>query len=202
MPKKSCYGIAFALIMLAISVSAQDTSPDNSTPPTPHRGGMPPCLRQAGVSMSVLEQLRSIAQDARSQVQNVCSDASLTPQQRRQQLGEIHRQSHLKMEDLVTPEQRKAFIACRQRRGERTNVEWFERPGGGCGGTRPAAANSSAPPNDNPQQDNAQKEDEGTSDAPPAKEAAPQSNESSPQNDSAPQKNNSPQKDESSPQSH
>ena len=186
MLRKSLF--AFAVLLWAASLAAQDTPPDNSAPPPPpgarRGGGMPPCLRQAGVSISVFEQLRSITQDARSQVQSACSDTSLSPPQRRQQIEGIHRQAHEKIEGLVTPDQRRIFAACRERRGERPGVEWFERPGGGCGGARPGTPSGSSSPNDNASQD-----ENGSGNPPPSKESAPPA-----KNDSAPQK------DESSPQ--
>lgn len=190
--------LIFALTALAASVSAQDAPADNSAPPppAPRRGGIPPCLRQAGVSVSTYEQLRSIAEHARLDVVNACLDSSLDAQQRRQQLDTIHVRAHQEMEDLVTPAQRRAFVACRQRRGERTKVEWFERPGGGCGARSGAARNGGAPNESAPGQD------EQNNSAPPSKDAAPQSNESAPQRSDPPaQKNDSqPQKQESSPQ--
>ena len=185
------------LMALAASVSAQDAPADNSAPPppAPRRGGFPPCLRQAGVSMSTFEQLRSIEQNARLEVVNACLNESLDAQQRRQQLESIHVSAHQKMEELVTPAQKRAFVACRQRRGERTNVEWFERPGGGCG-ARGGAASAPAP------KERAPGEDGQNNSAPPSRDANPPSNESSSQKSDAPaQKNDSqPQKDESSPQ--
>ena len=162
--------LPLVLIALAASVSAQDAPANNSAPlpPAPRRGGIPPCLRQAGVSVATFEQLRSIAEKARLEVVNACLNDSLNVEQRRQQLESIHVSAHQKMEELVTPAQRRSFVACRQRRGERTNVEWFERPGGGCGARGGAA--SAPDPN------------EGVpSSAPPSQDAAPQSNESSPQ---------------------
>jgi len=152
--------LTFALIALAASVWAQDAPADNSAPPSPRRGGIPPCLRQAGVSMSTFEQLRSIAEEARLEVVNACLDESTNAQQRRQQLESIHVRAHQKMEDLVTPAQRRAFVACRERHRERTSVEWFERPGGGCGARNGAGANGAAPNESAP--------------APPSKDAAPQ----------------------------
>jgi len=162
--------LTFALIASAVSVSAQDAPADNTAPPPPRRGGIPPCLRQAGVSMSTFEQLRSIAEHARLEVVNACLDSSLNEQQRRQQLESIHVRAHRQMEDLVTPAERRAFVACRQRHGERTNLEWFERPGGGCG-ARGGAASAPAP------NESAPKEDDQNSTAPP------QRDQTSPQRD-------------------
>ena len=163
--------LALAVTALAGSVWAQDAPADNSAPPqaAPRRGGIPPCMRQAGVSVATYEQLRSIAENARLEVVNACLNDSLSAQQRRQQLESIHVSAHQKMEELVTPAERRAFIACRQRHGERTNVEWFERPGGGCG-ARGGAASAPAP------NESAPRQDEQNSSAPPSKDAAPQSN--------------------------
>lgn len=148
--------LAFALMALAASVSAQDAPADNSAPPpAPRRGNIPPCLRQAGVSVSTYEQLRSIAENARLEVVNACLNDSLNAQQRRQQLESIHVSAHQKMEELVTPAERRAFVTCRQRHGERGNVEWFERPGGGCG-ARGGAASAPAP-NESAPKENEQK---------------------------------------------
>jgi hypothetical protein len=148
--------LIFALMVLAASVSAQDAPADNSAPaPAPRRGVIPPCLRQAGVSMSTYEQLRSIAENARLEVVNACLNDSLNAQQRRQQLESIHVSAHQKMEGLVTPAERRAFVACRHRHGERTNLEWFERPGGGCG-ARGGAASAPAP-NESAPKENEQK---------------------------------------------
>ena len=148
--------LIFASMALAASVSAQDAPADNSAPsPAPRRGGIPPCLRQAGVSMSTYEQLRSIAENARLEVVNACLNDSLNAQQRRQQLESIHVSAHQKMEGLVTPAERRAFVACRQRHGERTNLEWFEHPGGGCG-ARGGAASAPAP-NESAPKENEQK---------------------------------------------
>jgi len=108
----------------------------------------------------------------RLEVVSACLDESLNAQQRREQLESIHVRAHQKMEELVTPAQRRAFVACRQRHGERTNVEWFERPGGGCG-ARGGAASAPLP------NESAPREDDQNNTAPPSKDAAPQSHQRS-----------------------
>jgi Spy/CpxP family protein refolding chaperone len=174
--------VASALLLCTASVIAQEAPPDSSTapPPPPARhGGMPHCLRAAGISTPVFDQLRSIEQDARAQVRGVCTDASLTQQQKRGQIHDIHQTSHQKMAALVTPDQGRMFMACRAQRGDRRPVEWFERPGGGCGAPRRAGAASYEPlspysqPNENVH---------GGENNPPARnDAPPQKSESSPQ---------------------
>lgn len=147
MLKKLVVCLTFAVC--ASLVWAQDTS--GSTPPMrPGRPGMQPCLRQAGLDRSSIEKLRSIQQEARSQVQSVCSNVSLSPQERRQQVQDIHEQAHQKIEGIITPEQRKALAACRQQHGENhPGMGNFEGIGGGCGGPRAGASGRGNPPTAN-----------------------------------------------------
>ena len=53
------------------------TNPSSQTRPA-RRGGQEPCWQQAGVEKSVMEQIGAIVHDARSQVEAVCSNSSLT----------------------------------------------------------------------------------------------------------------------------
>ncbi|HEV2396833.1 MAG TPA: hypothetical protein VGS27_07830 [Candidatus Sulfotelmatobacter sp.] len=140
MLKKFIVCLTFAVC--ASSMWAQDTSA--STPPMrPGHRGMQSCLEQAGLDRSAIEKLRSIQQDARSQVQNVCANTSLTPQQKRQQVHEIHQQAHQKIEGIITPEEQKTLNACRQQHGDHHPGN-FEGVGGGCGGPRGANTSPNA----------------------------------------------------------
>lgn len=166
MPKKLL--VASALLLCALVVVAQDSPSTNSAPPP--RGRMPPCLRVAGINTSQFDQLRSVAQNARAQVREVCTNVSLTPQQKRQQIEDIHRQSHDKMVALVTADQRHAFMTCRARRGDRRPVEWFERPGGSCGDPQRARQRSGGSTNASQPDDN----DGPAENAPPARNSSQQ----------------------------
>ena len=173
--------VASALLLCALVVVAQDSPSTNSVPPP--RGGMPPCLRVAGISMSQFDQLRSIAQDARAQVREVCTNASSTPQQRRQQIEDIHLQSHEKMVALVSADQRHAFMSCRARRGDRRPVEWFERPGGNCGGAQKARQGSGGSTT-SPEPDDT---DSPAENGPPARNSSQQNQPANQKNASPPQ---------------
>ena len=152
--------LALLMLFCAASVFAQYAPPVNSNPNYPmrqgRRGGGPPCLQQAGLDRSAVEQLRSIQRDAHSQIEGVCSNSSLSPQQKRQQVQEIHQQAHQKIEGLITPEQQKALAACRQQHnGNHAGGGNFEDVGGGCGerqngASRPGGANNGAPNGGNP----------------------------------------------------
>jgi hypothetical protein len=73
-------------------------------------------MQQAGIEKSVMEQIHSIARDAHSQVESVCSNSSLTPQQKQQQVREIRGRAMQKRESLMTADQQKTLMACQQAR--------------------------------------------------------------------------------------
>jgi hypothetical protein len=124
-----------------------------------------PCWQQAGIEKSVMEQRWVNERETHSQVEAVCSNTSLTAQQKNQQVREIRQQARQKMEGLITPDQEKTLMACQQERG-------MGHPGGasgrrwegGCGewangGAHPGGApnggagngNRNPPPNSPPQ---------------------------------------------------
>ena len=138
---------ACALFLCAASAIAQSTPPANSPTRPMARGGQS-CLQQAGLNQSVVEQLRSIQRDMHSQVEAVCSNTSLTAQQRNQQAHEIRQQAHQKIESLMTPEQQKTLMACREEHmGGHMGAGGFGEARGGCGewqqnGARPTNGSS------------------------------------------------------------
>jgi len=102
------------------SVSRPGTTPTTPRPATtPTRPGTrKPCWEQVGVSKSAIEQRRQIAESTRSQVESVCNDSSLTPQQKQQQIRQIREQAHAQMNALVSPQQEQELRSCRAQRGE------------------------------------------------------------------------------------
>jgi len=147
----------FCPVVLLISAGTLlgQSVPPTSTQPSqgrPGRRGGQGCLQQAGIEKSVMEQIHSIGHDARSQVESVCSNSSLTPQQKQQQVREIKEQAMRKREGLITPDQQKALTACQQARGgNHPNAGGpHEGLGGGCGefsrnGSRPGGSTNRAP---------------------------------------------------------
>lgn len=93
-----------------------------------------PCWQQAGVQKSVMRELASIQREAHAQVEGVCSNTALTPQQKHQQVREIHGQALQKMSGLVTPDQRKALLECREEERAANHPNAGGRGAGGCGG--------------------------------------------------------------------
>ena len=92
-----------------------------------------------------MEQLLSVHREAQSQIQTVCSNTSLTPQQKHQQVQQIHQQTHQKIEGLITPEQEKTLMACRQQRQGESHPGGQPGMGGGCGDWGRAGAHRGAP---------------------------------------------------------
>jgi len=149
---------AFAGIFLAAPLSAQVrvprvTAPGSGTKPaatgTQHQ---PPCWEQAGISKAAMQQRRQIQQETQSQVQAVCADSSLTPQQKAAKIREIHQQAHQQSEALITPAQTEAMKACQQERAANAPHPPVPHPGtphpgaGPCGEMIPAAAPPSKEP--------------------------------------------------------
>lgn len=141
--------LPFMLLLCTAPLLAQYGPPPGSNPSmrAGRRGNVAPCMQQAGIDSSKMEQLRTIQRDARSQVEGVCSNSSLSPEQKRQQVEEIHQQAHQKIEGLLTADQQKALAACRQQHGQNhPGMGNFEGVGGGCGGARPGAGSTNGNP--------------------------------------------------------
>jgi hypothetical protein len=75
-----------------------------------------PCWEEAGISKSVIEQRRQIERNTGAEIQSVCNDSSLTPEQKREKIRQLHQQAHQQMQGLITPQQREAMKACQQQR--------------------------------------------------------------------------------------
>jgi hypothetical protein len=156
-------------VLFFVNMFAQSAPPSTNAPAQTRIGrGGTPCWQQAGIEKSVMEQRWALERDTRSQVEAVCSNSSLTPQQKQEQAREIRRQSKQKMEGLVTADQEKALTACQQQRGMNHagmggghEGGGAGREGGGCGewshsgarpnGTAGASGNGNPPPPSQPQ---------------------------------------------------
>jgi len=132
-------GLAFALLIALIGrpLLAQ-TAP---TPPS----GVPtrrpqPCWKQAGISSSAMPQIREIRQTLHTQVESVCSDSSLTSQQKQQHVQQLREGAYQQVDALVGSQQREALVSCQeQRAGSGTHH------GGPCGGMAAHPAQKPAP---------------------------------------------------------
>ena len=110
----------------------------------------PPCWQEAGISKGAMEQRAAIQRRTRSEVEAVCLESSLTPQQRQQKIRQIHEQAKQEMDALVTPQQMETLKSCQMSRNHGAGHPGIGHPsaGGGHGpcGELPGAANAPKKP--------------------------------------------------------
>jgi hypothetical protein len=94
-----------------------------------------PCWQQAGISQSAIHERRQIEESTRSQVQSVCGESGLSPQQKREKIRQIREQAHQQMERLISPAQQESLRACQQERSEAHggHIGGVHHGGGGSG---------------------------------------------------------------------
>ena len=145
--KSFAYSMMFLFALSAVAAQAPRVKSGHGQ--TARRPRQEPCWQVAGISIAAMEKHKSLEQSAHSQVQAVCADPSLTPQQKREKIREIHEQTHQQAESLFTPQQHQALKACREERSEGKHM------GGGGGkvmhgqgpcGDMPMGAGSKTPP--------------------------------------------------------
>lgn len=139
-------------LLFAATLLAQSSPPATNSPTQQpaRRGGQENCMQQAGIDHSVMEQIRTVGHDARSQVESICSNSSLTPQQRQEQAREVRERAMQKRDSLMTPEQRTAVKQCQQQRSGNHASEgggMHEGAGGGCGDMPRGAMHRNGNPN-------------------------------------------------------
>jgi hypothetical protein len=120
-----------SVFSFAFSAAAQVNNPNTQHPRTV-RAKQEPCWQQVGISKDVIDQRDAIQQDTHSQVQSVCADTSLTPQQKKQKIREIHQEAKQKMSGLISEEQQQQLEACRKERtGNSPVATGAKHPGAG-----------------------------------------------------------------------
>ena len=111
--------LAGIILSAALADNAPAQVPIRPRPPAPGTTTHPrlePCWEVAGVSKSAIQQRRMITQQARQQVEAVCANSSLSIQQKRQQIQQIHQRERQEVEALITPAQQEAIRSCQQGR--------------------------------------------------------------------------------------
>jgi hypothetical protein len=124
---------------------AHSQAPKPAAPPLRTAGSTPhqqPCWQQAGISKGVIEQRRSIEQNTRTQVESVCADSSLTPQQKHQKIKELRQQARQQIDAIITPQQQEELKACNAQRATNRPAS---PPHHGAGGRGPCGEISANP---------------------------------------------------------
>ena len=128
-------GVA-CLVVLSAGVMAQVHSSStagqgSSTAPSSRRGRQQPCWQQVGVSQAAEQQHKQIEESTRSQVEAVCSDSSLSQQQKQQKIRQLHEVARKQVEGLLSPQQEQSMKACREQRGAGRGTGGHGMHGGG-----------------------------------------------------------------------
>ncbi|HXJ86332.1 MAG TPA: hypothetical protein VMS18_05910 [Candidatus Binatia bacterium] len=136
----------FAVVFtFPVQGAAAQSSPVRIQQPLPGHPGpqtrtpqqhQPPCWEEAGISKAAMEQRGAIQRKTQAEVQALCAETALTPQQRQEKIRQIHEQAKQEMDALVSPQQMEALKSCQVSRNH----------GGGHPGTgHPAAGGGHGP---------------------------------------------------------
>jgi hypothetical protein len=132
--------IVLSIYPLAAQMAPSPISPRTGVPTTSPRGTaapqarQQPCWQQAGVSQSAMQQRRQIEESTRGQIESVCSDSSLTPQQKHEKIQQLRQEARQRTQGLVTQQQEQTIKSCREKRGEAPHMSGGHGAGvGPCG---------------------------------------------------------------------
>ena len=142
--------LSTALVERAAAQVPIRTGPPGTTRATP-RPRVEPCWEVAGVTRSAIEQRRTINRQARQEVEAVCANTSLSIQQKRQQIQQIHQRERQEIDAIITPAQREAMRTCQEQRGHGGGGHVGGGHGSGLCGEMPVGPKPNPPqPNDAP----------------------------------------------------
>jgi len=139
----------------SIPIRVQQPLPGHSGPVThPPQTHQLPCWQEAGVSKSAMQEREAIQRRTKSEVEAVCAETSLTPQQRQQKIQQIHQQAKQQMDALVSPQQLEAMKSCQMSRNHGGGHPGVGHPGAGGGhgpcGELPSGPHPPKTPNPSP----------------------------------------------------
>jgi hypothetical protein len=146
-PKTRFAIVLFSVVVAAAALAGQQPKPSQPGSRTP---GHIACWKQVGISPSVMEQRRAIMEGAKTKVEGVCKDDSLTAQQKKEQIREIHKDAAQQAESLLTSEQSDALKKCQREQAAANPGTRPARTTGPCGeplepGDSNSPSNSPAP---------------------------------------------------------
>jgi hypothetical protein len=122
--------VLFVTALAAASVTGQQPKPAPSGTPT---GRHIPCAKQIGISPAAMQQRRAVLEAAKAKVQTVCKDESLTPQQKKEQIHQIHQEALQQAEALIPAAQAEALKKCQHEQSAANSTPHPARTTGPCG---------------------------------------------------------------------
>lgn len=158
---------SIALLFLAVGLSAFGQSPapaegsagENKV--TARRARLysagPPCWRQAGMTPDMVNQRWRLEEQQRTQIAQVCSEPSSSPQQKHDKIEQIHADTDRSLANLIPAKELAAFNRCQAALDQRRPKPAGQKELGPCGGvistesadatTAPAHRHASTPNN-------------------------------------------------------
>ena len=107
--------VLFGIALASASVKGQQSkaAPSGSTAPS----GTPAprhiaCWKRVGISPAVIQQRKAIMEAAKTKIQGICGDDSLTGQQKKEQIHQIHQEAVQQAEGLIPAAQMEAVKKC------------------------------------------------------------------------------------------
>jgi hypothetical protein len=143
----------FTLSMFGQSGDAQQpagAAPEQTGQPAPGTGRFrarrqPTCWREAGISPGMVNQRWQIEDNAKAKISAICTDSSLSAEQRLAKIHEIHQETDAEIAKLIPEKQLSAFKACQAER-DKQNASRAGKPAekelGPCGGVIPSSGMS------------------------------------------------------------
>lgn len=111
--------------------SSAQTNAQRAQHPTHVRVHQEPCWQQVGLSKDVIDQRHAVELETRSQVQAVCADTSMSDQQKKQKIHQIHQESKQKVAGLMTEQQQQELQSCQKERAANHPAPAGVQHGGG-----------------------------------------------------------------------
>ena len=141
--------VLFGIALAAASVAGQQSkpAPSGQTPSGTHGAGHIACWKQVGISPAAMQQRRAIMEAAKTKVQTVCKDESLTPQQKKEQIHQIHQEAVQQAEGLISAAQSEALKKCQHEQAAASGETHPARTTGPCGEPLDPEDDNAAQPN-------------------------------------------------------
>ncbi len=121
----------WAVALLALLSASSLLGQINPKPPRPRNAREQPCWQQVGIPRSAIERRRQIEQNTHSQLQAVCNDSSLSPQEKREKIRQIRERAHQEVEAVISPQQQQELKACQEERAAARGEGGRGHSGGG-----------------------------------------------------------------------
>ena len=134
----------FSLPLFSQAGDTQSPPPDSGAPATGGRvraRHQTPCWREAGIAPEMMNQRWHIEEDGKAKISAVCTEPSLSAEQRLAKIHEVQQQTDEEIANLIPAKQLTVFKACQAERDKEKAShpsKTTEKELGPCGGVIPA----------------------------------------------------------------